>query len=59
LSAGLKATYYNQKGEFQRQDAAYGEFASGKDDFWLVDAAIKLPFAQALRFYHARCNEPV
>jgi tetratricopeptide (TPR) repeat protein len=40
LSVGLKATYYDQNGVFQRQDAAPGEFVSGEDDFWLVDAAI-------------------
>jgi len=40
LSAGLKATYYNQKGDFERQDAPLGEYTSGSDDFWLVDAAI-------------------
>ena len=40
LSAGLKATYYNQDGDFQRQDAPRGVFQSGSDDFWVVDAAI-------------------
>ncbi len=40
LSAGLKATYHDQDGDFERQDAPIGEFVSGEDDFWLVDAAI-------------------
>jgi tetratricopeptide (TPR) repeat protein len=40
FSIGLKATYYNQDGVFERQDAAPGEFVSGEDNFWLVDAAI-------------------
>ena len=40
LNIGLKATYNDQKGEFQRQDALPGEFESGDDNFWLVDAAI-------------------
>ena len=40
LSAGVKATYYDQNGEFQRQDAFLGDYTSGRDDFWLVDAAI-------------------
>ena len=36
--AGLKATYYDQKGDFER--FATAAFESGEDDFWLVDAAI-------------------
>lgn len=38
LSASLKATYFNQDGEFQRR----GEdvFEPGEDDFWIVDVAI-------------------
>jgi hypothetical protein len=40
FSMGFKATYYDQDGIFQRQDAAPGEFVSGEDNFWLFDAAI-------------------
>jgi hypothetical protein len=36
----VKATFYDQNGEFQRQDAFLGDYTSGRDDFWLVDAAI-------------------
>jgi outer membrane receptor protein involved in Fe transport len=38
LSAGLKATYFNQEGEFIRRGGS--DFESGADDFWVVDAAI-------------------
>jgi tetratricopeptide (TPR) repeat protein len=37
LSASLKATYFNQEGDFTRQ---FVYFESGKDDFWIADAAI-------------------
>ncbi len=40
FNVGLKGTYYNQEGEFERQDAAPGEFSSGEDSFWIVDAAL-------------------
>jgi hypothetical protein len=36
--AALKATYYNQKGDFEKYTTA--AFESGDDNFWLVDAAI-------------------
>jgi tetratricopeptide (TPR) repeat protein len=38
LSASLTTTYWNQDGEFQHP--VTGEIRSGRDDFWLVDAAI-------------------
>jgi hypothetical protein len=38
LSAGLKATYYNQEGVFHTVGTE--EFFRGEDDFWVVDAAI-------------------
>jgi outer membrane receptor protein involved in Fe transport len=38
LSASLKATYFNQDGDFRRQGGDCCE--SGSDDFWVVDAAI-------------------
>jgi outer membrane receptor protein involved in Fe transport len=38
LSASLTTTYWNQDGEFQ--SPLTGEIRSGRDDFWLVDAAI-------------------
>ena len=37
LNVGLKATYVNQDGDFDRQ---VGGIESGDDNFWLVDAAI-------------------
>jgi tetratricopeptide (TPR) repeat protein len=40
LSAGLKATYYYQDGDFETIEAEVGDFTSGDDRFWLVDAAI-------------------
>jgi hypothetical protein len=40
FNAGLKATYYDQDGTFQTQEAAADEFADGDDQFWLVDAAV-------------------
>jgi tetratricopeptide (TPR) repeat protein len=40
LSLGLKVTYVNQKGEFERQEADYMDFESGEDDFFLVDTLI-------------------
>ena len=38
FSASLKATYFDQDGDFQRLDSA--SFESGDDQFWVVDAAI-------------------
>ena len=40
LTAKLQATYYHQKGDFQRADGLRGTFVRGKDNFWVVDAAI-------------------
>ena len=41
LGIGFKVTYYDQNGDFERQDApARGVTVSGNDSFWLVDAAI-------------------
>jgi hypothetical protein len=40
LSAGLQATYYDQDGDFETIEAEAGDFTSGDDRFWLVDAAI-------------------
>ena len=37
LSASLKATYFNQDGDFTRRG---GGIESGQDEFWVVDAAI-------------------
>ena len=39
LYAGIKSTYVNQKGSFERP-MQYGEFEEGRDNFWLVDASI-------------------
>jgi tetratricopeptide (TPR) repeat protein len=38
LSASLTGTYLNQHGRFQR--LLTGEFELGRDEFWLIDAAI-------------------
>jgi tetratricopeptide (TPR) repeat protein len=38
FSAGLKATYYNQEGEFIRKEIL--TYETGRDDFWVFDAAI-------------------
>ena len=40
FSASLKATYWNQDGDFERIDDL-GTFVTGDDTFWLVDAAIR------------------
>ncbi len=39
LSTLLAATYYDQQGSFEQQ-LAVGNFIDGKDQFWLVDAAV-------------------
>jgi hypothetical protein len=41
LSTSLKATFFDQDGDFERVNASgTGIFESGKDHFWVVDAAI-------------------
>ena len=40
LSFGMKATYYDQEGKFQRQDSLPGMYTSGSDTFWLVDGVV-------------------
>jgi outer membrane receptor protein involved in Fe transport len=40
VSASLKATYYDQEGEFMREGPIPVPFEQGADKFWLVDAAI-------------------
>ena len=40
LSAMLTATYYNQRGDFEPLNGPTGYSVSGKDDFWLVNAAL-------------------
>ena len=49
LSAGVKVTYYDQKGDFERFDT--GNFESGDDTFWLVDAAIGYRFPKRYGFF--------
>jgi hypothetical protein len=39
LSASLKATFFDQDGDFERLNAS-GNFENGEDQFWVVDAAI-------------------
>ena len=52
LSAMVKATYFDQKGEFPGVDPATGSsvFIAGKDRFWLIDAAVtyRLPWRHGL-----------
>jgi outer membrane receptor protein involved in Fe transport len=40
LSAVLKGSYYNQRGDFERLDAPSGFFIHGDDQFWLFDTAV-------------------
>jgi hypothetical protein len=49
LSATLKGTYINQHGFFERQ-LAIGTFEHGKDDFYLLDAAISYRLPKRLGF---------
>jgi opacity protein-like surface antigen len=51
LSAGVTGTYVDQQGSFNRQTAPPGTFENGKDDFWLVDAAIKYRFPKRYGFF--------
>ena len=71
LSAGLKATYFNQDGKFVLLNR--GGVRSGSDDFWTVDAAVsyRLPkrygfitvgatnlFDQKFKFFDRDVNNP-
>jgi hypothetical protein len=49
FSAGLKATYIDQDGKFDRQ-GDLGNFENGDDNFWLVDAGIKYRIPKRLGF---------
>jgi hypothetical protein len=40
VSASLGVTYYDQKGEFQREEVGIQPIEQGSDDFWVADAAI-------------------
>jgi Tfp pilus assembly protein PilF len=40
LSAGLKATYFDQDGKFDKTTLVGSSVEHGEDNFWLVDAAI-------------------
>jgi hypothetical protein len=40
FSAGVRATYIDQKGTFQPTFAPPGTFTSGEDHFWVVDASV-------------------
>lgn len=42
INFGLKATYYDQEGRFQRQDSLPGMYTSGSDNFWLTDCVVSL-----------------
>jgi outer membrane receptor protein involved in Fe transport len=49
LSAMLKATYFNQHGNFERETDV-GNFIKGNDQFWLFDAAISYRLPKRLGF---------
>jgi hypothetical protein len=49
-SAGLTATYYDQKGTIERTVIGFGVFEDGDDEFWLVDAAISYRFPKRYGF---------
>ncbi len=46
LSAGLQATYYNQKGDFETLEVPPGVLTHGEDNFWLIDASISYRLPQ-------------
>ena len=50
LTATVKATYIDQKGEFNRISALPGVFESGEDQFWLCDAVIGYRMPNRLGF---------
>jgi hypothetical protein len=49
-SAGVTATYYDQKGKIERTVIDFGVFEEGSDQFWLVDAAIGYRFPKRYGF---------
>jgi hypothetical protein len=73
ISAMIRATYYNQKGDFETLAAERGTTVHGEDNFWLFDAAIsyRLPkrygflsvgarnlFDQSFKYYDTDINNP-
>ena len=58
LSLSLKATYVDQKGEFERKDNV-GVFENGDDNFWLFDAAVRYRLPKQVRFPDRGGDEPV
>jgi tetratricopeptide (TPR) repeat protein len=50
LSANLRATFYDQDGDFERTDAPSGVTTPGEDQFWLFDAAINYRLPNRLGF---------
>jgi hypothetical protein len=54
LSCGLKVTYYDQEGDFERVEDA--SIQSGDDTFWLVDAAITYRFPKRYGFFTLGVN---
>ena len=51
ISCGLKGTYYDQKGKFERQALITGDIESGNDVFWLFDAAISYRLPKRYGFF--------
>ena len=50
LNFGLKVTYVDQVGEFERQEAARGDYESGEDNFFLVDMLMSFRFPKRYGF---------
>ena len=51
LSAGLKVTYYDQDGKFDRTTIVGDGVEDSDDNFWLVDAAISYRFPKRYGFF--------
>ena len=50
FSCGLKGTYYDQDGKYERQALITGEIESADDNFFLVDAAVSYRFPKRYGF---------
>jgi len=50
LSFGLKVTYVDQEGQFERQEAAIGDYEPGEDNFYLVDMLINFRLPKRFGF---------
>jgi len=51
LTAALQGTYYDQSGDFLRQDAMFPtDFTSGDDQFWVVDISLSYRLSKRYGF---------